>query len=95
VVRTRSPGSKEATGKTFHHDDLESLKTHVFTVVTAYNFAKDLKALKWETPFQSICDAWKSNPSAFKIDPHHLIPGPHTWATRSYQTGSTKIWRGA
>jgi hypothetical protein len=53
VVRTRSPGSKEATVKTFHHDDLESLKTHVFTFVTAYDFAKHLKALKWKTPFQN------------------------------------------
>ena len=26
---------KEVTAKTFHHDDLESLKTHVFTFVTA------------------------------------------------------------
>jgi hypothetical protein len=49
----------------------------VLSFVTAHNFAKHLKALKWKTPFQSICDAWKSNPSAFKINPHHLIPGPH------------------
>jgi hypothetical protein len=44
---------KEATAKTFHQNDLESLKTHVFTFVTAYNFAKHLNALKWRTPFQS------------------------------------------
>ena len=69
---------KDATVRTFHYDDLESLKAHVLSFVTAYNFAKHLKALKWKTPFQSICDAWKSNPSAFKINPHHLIPGPHT-----------------
>jgi integrase len=37
-----------------------------------------LKALKWKTPFQSISNAWKSNPAAFKVNPHHLIPGPHT-----------------
>jgi integrase-like protein len=69
---------KDATVKTFHYDDIQSLKTHVLSFVTAYNFAKHLKALKWKTPFQSICDAWKSNPSAFKVNPHHLIPGPHT-----------------
>jgi hypothetical protein len=68
---------KEATVKTFHYDELESLKAHVLSFVTAYNFAKHLKALRWKTPFQSICDAWKSNPSAFKINPYHLIPGPH------------------
>ena len=68
---------KNATVKTFHYDDLESLKAHVLGFVAAYNFAKHLKALKWKTTFQSICGAWKSNPSAFKINPHHLIPGAY------------------
>ena len=52
-------------------------RTLSWSFVTAYNFVKHLKALKWETPFQSICDAWKSNPSAFRINPHHLVPGPY------------------
>ena len=69
--------AKEANHPVFHDDDLERLKAHVLSFVTAYNFAKHLKALKWTTPFQSICDAWKANPSAFKINPHHLIPGPY------------------
>ena len=68
---------KEATAHAFHYADLESLKAHVLSFVSAYNFAKDLKALKWKTPFQSICDAWKANPASFKINLHHLIPGPH------------------
>ena len=25
-----------------------------------------------------VCDAWKNDPSSFKINPHHLIPGPNT-----------------
>jgi hypothetical protein len=69
---------KDATIKTLHYADLENLKAHVLAFVTAYNFAKHLKALKWKTPFQSICDAWTTNPAAVKINPHHLIPGPHT-----------------
>jgi transposase-like protein len=68
---------KEATVQIFHYETIESLKAHVLSFVTAYNFAKHLKALRWRTPFQSICDAWESNPSVFKINPHHLIPGPH------------------
>lgn len=35
------------------------------------------KALEWKTPFQSIFDAWKSNPSAFRINPRRLIPGSY------------------
>ncbi len=41
---------KDATVKVFHYEDLESLKAHVLTFVTAYNFAKHLKALRWRTP---------------------------------------------
>jgi hypothetical protein len=69
---------KDATVKAFHYEDRESLKAHVLAFVTAYNFAKHLKALRWKTPFQAICDAWTKEPSIFKINPHHLIPGPHT-----------------
>jgi transposase InsO family protein len=69
---------KDATIKAFHYPDLDTLEAHVLAFVTAYNFAKHLKALRWRTPFQAMCDAWKADPSAFKIDPHHLIPGPHT-----------------
>jgi hypothetical protein len=68
---------KDATIKIFHYDCLESLKAHVLVFVTAYNFAKHLKALRWRTPYQAICDAWISDPSPFKINPHHLIPRPH------------------
>ena len=69
---------KDATVKVFHYDDLHSLKAHVLAFVTAYNFAKHLKALKWRTPYQVICGAWTKVTTIFKINPHHLIPGPHT-----------------
>src|SRR5688572_23287694 len=69
---------KEATITAFHYPDLEALQAHVLAFVTAYNFAKHLKALRWRTPFQAVCDAWKADPAPFKIDPRHLIPGPHT-----------------
>src|ERR1700733_13351063 len=69
---------KDATVKIFHYDDLHSLKAHVLAFVTAYNFAKPLKALKWRTPYQVICEAWTKAPAIFKINPHHLSPGPHS-----------------
>jgi transposase-like protein len=69
---------KDATVKVFHYEDLESLKAHVLAFVTAYNFAKHLKALKWRTPYQAICNEWTNDPAAFKINPRHLIPGPHS-----------------
>jgi transposase InsO family protein len=69
---------KDATIKAFHYPDLEALQAHVLAFVTAYNVAKHLKALRWRTPFQAICDAWQANPSIFTIDPRHLIPGPNS-----------------
>jgi transposase InsO family protein len=69
---------KDATIKAFHYPDLAALKAHVPAFVTAYNFAKPPKRLRWRTPFQAVCDAWKADPSAFKVDPRHLIPGPHS-----------------
>src|SRR5687768_14878958 len=69
---------KDATVKVFHYPDLESLKAHVLAFVTAYTFGKHLKRLQWRTPFQAICEAWAKDPAPFKINPHHLIPGPYT-----------------
>ena len=69
---------KESTVKVFHYPSLESLKAHVLAFVTAYNFAKHLKALRWKTPFEAICSAWTKDPTPFIINPRHLIPGPNT-----------------
>ena len=69
---------KDATTKVFHYETTESLRTHVLAFLSAYNFAKHLKALRWRTPFQAVCDAYKADPTPFKINPHHLIPGPYT-----------------
>jgi integrase-like protein len=69
---------KDATVKVFHDETLASLSAHVLAFVTAYNFAKHLKALRWRTPFLAICDAWTKDPAPFKINPHHLSPGPYT-----------------
>jgi transposase-like protein len=69
---------KDATIKAFHYDSLASLKAHIVAFVAAYNFAKHLKALRWRTPFEAICDAWTKDPLPFNINPHHLIAGPNT-----------------
>jgi hypothetical protein len=47
---------KDATVRVFHYATHRELKAHITAFVTAYNFAKHLKALRWRTPFQAICD---------------------------------------
>ena len=61
---------KDATIKVFHYPDLESLKAHIRAFVSAYNFAKHLKRLRWRTPFQAICEAWAKDPAPFKGSRH-------------------------
>ena len=68
---------KEATTKGFHYPDLGSIKAHILAFVSAYNFAKHIKALRWRTPYEAICHAWTKQPDIFKINPRHLIPGPY------------------
>ncbi len=68
---------KDATVKAFHYETREALAAHVRAFVMAYNFAKHLKRLRWRTPFESVCDHWRADPGAFRINPHHLIPGPY------------------
>ena len=70
---------KDATTKAFHDSTTKTLYAHVLAFVSAYNFAKHLKALRWWTPFQTIYDAWNADPNPFKINPHHLTPGPNTF----------------
>jgi hypothetical protein len=60
---------KEAIVKVFDDETLESRSAHVLAFVTAYNFTNHLKV---------ICGAWTKDPAPFKINPHHLIPGPYT-----------------
>lgn len=69
---------KDATVRAFHYETLDSLKAHLDAFITAYNFAKHLKSLRWRTPFHAICDAWTKDPIPFIINPHQLIPGLHT-----------------
>lgn len=40
--------------------------------------AKYLKAIRWRTPFDTICKAWTKDSTRFKIGSRHLIPGSNT-----------------
>ena len=69
---------KDATVKRYFYETHDQLRVHLRDFVDAYNFAKHLKALRWRTPYQAICDVWTKDPTIFKTNPHHLIPGPHS-----------------
>jgi hypothetical protein len=46
--------------------------------LTAYNFAKQLKALKFRTPYEAIEELWKSKPDVFIVKPDHHMLGLST-----------------
>lgn len=50
---------KESTIKAYEYEGLEQLREHVPAFVQSYNFGKHLKALRWKTPFRTICEAWE------------------------------------
>jgi hypothetical protein len=78
VAQEENRTVKDATVRAFHYETLDSLKAHFDAFITAYNFAKHLKSVRWRTPFQAICDAWAKDPTRFIINPHHLISGLYT-----------------
>lgn len=69
---------KEATTKSFHYASIHELRRHVADWLNAYNFAKQLKALKFRTLYEAIDALWKSKPEAFIVKPTHHMLGPNT-----------------
>jgi len=68
-------------GASAHHDvgaEIVAGYRHVLAFVSAYNFAKYLKALRWKTPFEAVCHAWTATPEIFKLIPRHLTTGLNT-----------------
>jgi hypothetical protein len=68
----------EATVKSFHYTSVSELRRHVRDWLTAYNFAKQLKALRFKTPYEAIDELWKSKPEIFNVKPHHHNLGLNT-----------------
>ncbi len=45
---------KEATVRTYCYEAFAQLRQHIQDYLAAYNFAKQLKALRWKTPHETI-----------------------------------------
>ena len=44
--------------KSFHYSSINEMRRHMRDWLTAYNFAKQLKALKFKTPYEAIQELW-------------------------------------
>ncbi len=66
---------KDATVKSFHYASIQELRRHVRDWLTAYNFAKQLKALRFKTPYEAVEELWKSKSDIFIVKPNHHMLG--------------------
>jgi transposase InsO family protein len=69
---------KEATVRAFHYAGIAELRRHVADCLTAYNYAKHLKALRWRTPFETREALWATKAELFRRSPDHLTLEPNT-----------------
>lgn len=61
-----------------HYASIQELRCHVRDWLTAYNFAKQLKALRFKTPYEAIEELWKTKPDLFIDKPDHHTLGLNT-----------------
>jgi transposase InsO family protein len=66
---------KDATVKRFYYESHDQLRQHLTDFVSAYNFARRLKALKGLTPYEFICKAWATQPQRLRLNPIQQMPG--------------------
>jgi hypothetical protein len=64
--------------KRYHYRSHDELKTHMQTMLMAYNFATHLKTLKRLTPYEYICKICSEDRAKFIINPHHDTVGLNT-----------------
>jgi transposase-like protein len=69
---------KDATVRAYHYESIQELRRHVSDYLAAYNFAKQLKALKWRTPYETLKALYRSRAELFRTSPDHFTPGPYT-----------------
>jgi len=69
---------KDATTHTFHYGSIDDLRRHVRDWLSAYNFAKQLKALRFRTPFEAIRKLSEEKPDLFIRKPDHHTLGLNT-----------------
>jgi transposase InsO family protein len=74
---------KDATVHAFHYATIPELRRHVAVWLAAYNFAKQLRTLRWRTPMEAIAAVWQQKPHLFLRSPVHFNPGPYTYPTRA------------
>ena len=69
---------KDATIRVFHYASINDLRRHVRDWLLAYNYAKQLRALRFKTPFEALNALSSEKPELFLRQPSHDILGLNT-----------------
>ncbi len=69
---------KDATVRAFHYATIEDLRRHVRDWLLAYNYAKQLKALRFKTPLEALRLLSAEKPELFRRQPSHDMLGLNT-----------------
>jgi len=69
---------KEATVRAFHYASIDDLRRHVRDWLLAYNYAKQLKALRFKTPLEALKALSVEKPELFIRQPSHDTLGLNT-----------------
>jgi negative regulator of replication initiation len=62
---------KDATVRAFHYASINDLRRHVRDWLLAYNYAKQLKALRFITPLEALKAVSVEKPELFLRPPSH------------------------
>jgi hypothetical protein len=68
---------KEATVKRYYYDTHDQLRGQLADYLTASTFAKRLKTLKGQTPYEYAGKIWTTEPERLIRNPHHQTPDPN------------------
>jgi len=69
---------KGHTTKLYHYDTLDILKKHMMSFLLLYNYQKKLKALKYQTPYDTMIKIYQDTPVYFKLNPESKSLGLNT-----------------
>lgn len=69
---------KDATVRSFHYASIDDLRRHVRDWLLAYNYAKQLKALRFKAPIEALKAVSIEKPELFARQPSHDMLGLNT-----------------
>ena len=72
---------KQTTVDKYYYKDYDSLQKHLKLFLNAYNYAKHLRSLKGNSPFEELCLFYHKHKVLYNFYPIHKSSGPYTILT--------------